>query len=286
MDAVKEQKMLDVTLDTLGAVTKLPVIRVDREEFLRKQFSSSPYIDKIIQDGPHSVYTAESLRKKANKVIKNSTNRTSMVSFASGLPSNPALMVAAGGADIAQYFGFAINMAQQIAYLFGEDELFTNTNGNNSDLSDEAKIKVIGYLGVMLSASGASTIIAKTSRIAGANIGKKVASKALTKTTWYPLVKKVGAIIGQKITKKTVEKTITKAVPVIGGVVSGGLTYVTFRPMGGRLADVLENNLNGVYDDDLELNLTFASELSSYQKTDDDADVIDGDYIDLDPYEL
>ena len=64
-------------------------------------------------------------------------------------------------------------------------------------------------------------------------------------------------MIGMKITKKTVEKTITKAVPVVGGVVSGGLTYVTFRPMGHRLADTLVKNLNGEFDDELELNPQF-----------------------------
>ena len=168
-------------------------------------------------------------------------------------------MVATGSADVAQYFGFAINMAQKIAYLFGEDDLFNEHN----NLSDEATVKIIGYLGAMFGVSGATSIIAKTSTIAGKNIGKKVAAQALTKTTWYPIVKRVGAIIGQKITKKTVEKTITKAVPVIGGVVSGGITYLTFKPLGNRLADVLANNLMGVYDEDLELNPEFVNNLNS-----------------------
>lgn len=200
-----------------------------------------------------------------------------MTSFASGLPSNIAVMLAAGGADVAQYFGFAINMAQKIAYLFGEDDLFSEKN----NLSEEATVKAIGYLGVMFGVSGATSIIAKTSTIAGKNIGKKVAAQALTKTTWYPIVKRVGAIIGQKITKKTVEKTITKAVPVIGGVVSGGITYLTFKPLGNRLADVLANNLAGVYDEDLELNPDFINELNSHIDK-SEIEVIDGDFVDLD----
>jgi hypothetical protein len=51
-----------------------------------------------------------------------------------------------------------------------------------------------------------------------------------------------------------VEKTIAKAVPVVGGVISGGLTYVTFRPMGHRLADALEASLRGEFDEQLALN--------------------------------
>ncbi|MFV8240312.1 hypothetical protein ACNNM0_06000 [Aerococcus viridans] len=282
MDSTNENKMYNYTLDTLNTVAKLPIVRVNREEFLRNQFSSSPYIEQIIQNGPQSVYTVETLRNKAKKVIKSSTNKTSLTSFASGLPSNIAVMLAAGGADVAQYFGFAINMAQKIAYLFGEDDLFNENNTNN--LSDEATVKIIGYLGAMFGVSGATSIIAKTSTIAGKNIGKKVAAQALTKTTWYPIVKKVGAIIGQKITKKTVEKTITKAVPVIGGIVSGGITYITFKPLGNRLANVLANNLEGVYDEDLELNPDFINELNSHIDK-SEIEVIDGDFVDLDSVE-
>ncbi|MBM6404950.1 hypothetical protein JQN72_11925 [Phycicoccus sp. CSK15P-2] len=251
-----QDKLYATTLQTIGAVAKLPVVRVDREAFLRKQFGSSEHLDVILEQGPQAVYSLESLRKKATTLIKNSTAKTSAASFVTGLPGNPALMVASGGADVAQYFGFAINLAQQIAYLFGEDELFDSAGG---ELSEAAQMRVIAYLGAMFGAAGAASLVSSTSKVAGANLGKKVASQALTKTAWYPLVKKVGAIIGLKITKKTVEKTITKAVPVLGGVVSGGLTYVTFRPMGHRLADTFVRNLNGEFDDELELRPEFAA---------------------------
>jgi hypothetical protein len=267
MDQKSQDKLYSTTLQTIGAVSKLPVIRVDREAFLRRQFSSSPYLDVILERGPQVVFTAESLRQKANGIIKSSTAKTSLTSFAAGLPGNPAVMVAAGGADVAQYFGFALNLAQQIAYLFGEDDLFEG----GEHLSEAAQMRVIAYLGAMFGAAGAAVLVSQTSKLAGANLGKKVAAQALTKTTWYPLVKKVGALIGKQITKKTVEKTITKAVPVVGGVLSGGLTYVTFRPMGHRLADTLVRNLNGDFDDQLELNAEFAASLNVLVVPEDDA---------------
>ena len=258
MGDTSQDKLYSMTLQTIGAVSKLPVVRVDREAFLRKQFADSPHLDSILERGPQAVYSAESLRQKANGIIKSSVAKTSMASFATGLPGNPLVMVAAGGADVAQYFGFAINLAQQIAYLFGEDDLFEG----GGQLSEAAQMRVIAYLGAMFGAAGAAALVSQTSKIAGVNLGKKVAAQALTKTTWYPLVKKVGALIGKQVTKKTVEKTITKAFPVVGGVVSGGLTYVTFRPMGHRLADVLFQNLNGDFDDQLELKAEFAATLN------------------------
>ena len=265
-----QDKLYSTTLQTIGAVSKLPVVRVDREVFLRKHFADSSHLDVVLQSGPPTVYTVESLRLKANTIIKSSAAKTSMASFAAGLPGNPAVMVAAGGADVAQYFGFAINLAQQIAYLFGEDDLFDG----GGQLSEAAQIRVIAYLGAMFGAAGAAALVAQTSKVAGATVGKKVAAQALTKTAWYPLVKKVGALVGKQVTKKTVEKTITKAVPVVGGFVSGGLTYLTFRPMGGRLADVLSRHLNGEFDDPLELNAEFAQRAAVLVK--DSRDPING----------
>ena len=259
MDDKSQDKLYSTTLQTIGAVSKLPVVRVDRDAFLRKHFAGSPHLDMILESGPQAVFTAESLRQKANGIIKSSAAKTSMASFATGLPGNPIVMVAAGGADVAQYFGFAINLAQQIAYLFGEDDLFDG----GGQLSEAAQVRVIAYLGAMFGAAGAAALVSQTSKLAGANLGKKVAAQALTKTVWYPLVKKVGALVGKQVTKKTVEKTITKAVPVVGGLVSGGLTYITFRPMGHRLADVLFKNLNGDFDDQLELRPEFAVTLDA-----------------------
>ena len=258
MSEPSQDTLYNATLQTIGAVSKLPVVRVDREVFLRKHFGNSEHFGTILRSGPQSVYSVESLRRKASSLTKSSAVKSSAASFAAGLPANPVLMVAAGGVDVAQYFGFAINLAQQIAYLFGEDELF---EGGGGELSEAAQMRVIAYLGAMFGAAGAAALVANTSKVAGANLGKKVAAQALTKTAWYPLVKKVGAILGQKITKKTVEKTITKAVPVVGAVLSGGMTFVTFRPMGHRLADTLAKNLNGEFDDEFELNPQFAATL-------------------------
>lgn len=257
-----EDELFEKALDMIGAVSKIQFIKVDRSDFLTKQFTNSPYLEQILADGPQVVYSADALRKEADKVIMENTTKSAATSFVSGLPSNPVVMVAAGGADVVQYFGFAMNLAQKLAYLFGEDALFID---GTSEMPLEAKYRVVAYLGAMFGAGGAAKLISTTSVKVGEQVGKRVAAKALTKTAWYPLLKKVGSLVGQKITKKTVEKTITKAVPVIGGVVSGALTFVTFKPMGERLADVFTQNLKGEFATDgvLELNPEFVATLGA-----------------------
>lgn len=96
-----QDKLYATTLQTIGAVSQLPVVRVDREAFLRKQFAGSEHLDAILERGPQAVYSLESLQEKADKLIRSGAAKTSVLSFAAGLPGNPAVMVAAGGADVA-----------------------------------------------------------------------------------------------------------------------------------------------------------------------------------------
>jgi hypothetical protein len=46
-------------------------------------------------------------------------------------------------------------------------------------------------------------------------------------------------IIGVQVTKQSFAKTVSKVVPVVGGLVSGGLTFVTLRLQSKRLMEHL-----------------------------------------------
>ena len=273
MMSEQAKKGYNTTMNLITTLSQLPLVRVNREEFLRNTFKKSEHLERILTEGPQAVFTSDSLRKKANEIIQASTNSTSIASFVAGLPSNIAVAIAAGGADLTQYFGFALNLAQQLAYLFGEDELFS---GGHSDVNEQTKGRIVAYLGVMLGAGGAASLLVATSKKAAEVMGKKVAARALTKTAWYPLLKKVAAWIGVKITKQSVGKAVTKAVPVIGGFFSAGITYFTFKPMGNRLADVFKKNMDGEFD----IEMVVKEELKSEEEpiTVDEADfVISGD---------
>lgn len=69
---------------------------------------------------------------------------------------------------------------------------------------------------------------------------KKIPQMALTKTFYYPLIKSLVRFFGGKMTKDVFGKAVAKAVPVLGGFVSGGITFATLRPMGFRLVNTLD----------------------------------------------
>ena len=101
---------------------------------------------------------------------------------------------------------------------------------DESELNEGAKVRVLAYLGVMLGASGSAMLVGKLAREVGKNMGKKITQQALTKTTWYPLLKKIGAMVGKRVVKESVGKAVTKVVPVVGGAISGAITMRRSNP--------------------------------------------------------
>ena len=53
----------------------------------------------------------------------------------------------------------------------------------------------------------------------------------------------MGEIIGVKVTKAGFAKGVSKAVPIVGGVISGGTSYVSMNHMGHRLSEVLSESI-------------------------------------------
>lgn len=222
--------------DLISKVIKVPGVKVDRRAFLAAEFSNSTLsIDEIIEKGPIACgVSEEDILKKADKLILTRTSQSSVASFAAGIPGGFA-MAATIPADVLQFFGIALRLAQELSYLYGAEDLW---NGNELDDS-KVKTNLIIYCGVMFGVSGAvagvhvlSTQIAKTAL-------KKIPQKALTKTFWYPIIKQIGKAIGIKVTKSTVAKGISKAIPIIGGIVSGTLNFASMMPMAKRLKSEL-----------------------------------------------
>lgn len=54
------------------------------------------------------------------------------------------------------------------------------------------------------------------------------------------------------MTKEVFAKGISKVVPLVGGVISGGITFATLRPMGTRLIDALQEAHFSYSDDDFK----------------------------------
>lgn len=238
---------MDVTTNKfeliLNSALKIPGIKVNRQEFLTKAFAKkvSPEIMlTIIEKGPvEAGMDLDQINKIAKNIIKDRTLKSSGASFMAALPGGIAL-AATIPADTVQFFGMALRLAQEIGYIYGYEDFWDEEDGLNVE---RVNGDLIIFLAVMFGVGGSGALIRTLSSKVSQQILKKLPQKALTKTIYYPVIKRVAGLIGIKLTKDTFAKGISKTIPIAGGFISGGITLATMNKMGNRLADSIYSSL-------------------------------------------
>jgi hypothetical protein len=219
----------------LLAAAKLPGVRIQREAYLRSALArhcSEDHIRRAVAETPAAAgISVKVLDKAANDSIRYETAKVSALSAAAGIPGILALP-ATVPADTAQYVGHMLRISQKLAYLYSWPDLFS---GEGDDADDATKGVLTLFFGVMFGTQSANAAVGKVAGMMSEQAAKKLPQKALTQGVVYPIVKKVAAFLGVKMTKETFAKSVSKAIPLVGAAVSGGLTFATYLPMAKRL---------------------------------------------------
>lgn len=223
---------------------RIPGIKVNRKDFLQKEFMKrypQDVIDDAIAYNPaHAGIPSEMIDKIADQVIQYERNCVSGISAALGAPGGFAMAVTVP-TDIAQYYGYMLRATQKLLYLYGFPEI--NTDEKDHKFDSETMNILILCLGVMYGAAGANNAIKALAKALANGVEKKLLKAALTKGTIFPIVKNVAKWFGANLTKKVFAGFFKKAIPVIGGVLGGGITYLTFKPCCDKLKATLQDTL-------------------------------------------
>ena len=233
----------------ISSSIQIPGVKVSRNKFLAETFADQAYsIEDIIANGPIEVgVTREELQRLATKLIFKRTSQSSLASFTAGIPGGLAIF-ATVPSDVLQFFGMALRLAQEISYLYGAEDLWQNGQ------VDEEKVRnqLILYCGVMFGVSGAvSGVRVLTAQLAKTAL-KRLPQKALTKTFWYPIIKKIASFLTIKVTKQTFANGVSKVIPFVGGVISGTLNFVSMMPMANRLQATFDKSCFAYTEAELE----------------------------------
>ena len=222
-------------LDFLKKVVRFPGVRINRDEFLRQELTklraSEEVIERALASSPALAgVPLLALDTLADETITYETNKSAALSFAAGLPGGFA-MLGTIPADLMQYYAHALRIMQKLAYLYGWRDLLADV-----DEDDEMLGVLAVFFGVMLGVGGAAQSLTAFARIAAKTAYQKhVTKRALMSITWYPVVKYSLRVIGINITKSSFTKGASKIVPVIGGFVSSGLTFMALQTQSARL---------------------------------------------------
>ena len=227
-------------LEFLAKVVRVPGVRINREEFLRRELRKlhmgDDAIARAIDSNPLLVGVAlTEIDRIADEAISYETNKSAAISFVAGIPGGFA-MLGTIPADLMQYYVHALRIMQKLAYLYGWSELIPD----DRDTDDDTIGVLAVFFGVMLGVGGAAQSLTAFARVAAKTAYQNHATKrALMSITWYPVVKHSLRLIGINISKNSVAKGISKLVPVIGGFVSSGLTFMALQSQSTLLKEHL-----------------------------------------------
>ena len=228
--------------DIINTAIKIPGARIDRKKFLRKEFTihyDQDVVDKAVKTTPiNAGIPKEDIDKIADEVIEYERRCVSGISAALSIPGGFAA-IATLPTDIAQYYGYLLRCAQKLMYLYGFPQISFGEDGVQLDTTTMNTI--ILCMGVMFGVGGASTGLKVAAKALGEGVSKKLMKTALTKGTIYPIVKSIGKWFGKNMTKDLFAGFFKKSIPVVGGLLGGGLTYVMFKPCCDRLKDSLKD---------------------------------------------
>lgn len=226
---------VEVIESLIRQAVRIPGVAIDRDSWLRKElalYCPPDVVERAVSESPHAAgVSREIVERLAAKAIRFETGKASGISFAAGLPGGLAL---AGTIplDMAQYYAHIIRIEQKLAYVYGWESFLQP----GDEVDDETMGILVLLLGVAEGVGTASTTLTKfAATTARQGVTRTIQKQALTKTAFYPMIKKIMRVLGVKVTKESFAKTAGKVVPVMGGVVSGGLTCATFTLSASRL---------------------------------------------------
>ncbi len=258
-ELVKEMMLEEVITNAV----QIPGVKVDRRKFLAEQFASKKdNLEEILDVGPiEAGIERKEIILLAKKLIIARTSQSSIASFVTGIPGGLAMAVTIP-ADILQFFGMALKLAQELSYLYGAQDLWSD-----GKLEDErVRNQLILYCGVMFGVSGAVSGVRVLSTQISKTVLKTIPQKALMKTFWYPIIKKIAKSIGINLTKKTFAQGASKAVPIIGGVISGSINFASMMPMANRLNDTFDKATFDYSDEEFNQDIEILLNSDEYEE--------------------
>jgi len=235
-DTIEKKLDEDKGFELVETALKVPGVKVDRTKFLTKVLKNEVpqnVLDKAIAEGTDTAgIPVEIIRKAANECIKETKKASTTESAITGLPGSVVGISVGVAADLTQFHANLIILIQKLAYLYGMKDMCSTH-------------AIMAFMGCAYGIHGMDTVV----KIITKGMTKQYAKQAgkfilFTKPALYSISKKVAKSIGVSISKKGFAKAASKAVPVIGSVISAGLNWITFSPMAANLLKTLEESYN------------------------------------------
>lgn len=230
-----------IWLKILKASLKIADWKVDRKAFLTEVFEKYCEESQMNDLLKYSPITADLddyfIKKVADQTINNQVMKLSGLSFVAGLPGGLA-MAGTVPADIAQFYYHIIVLSQKLAYIYGWPQIFDQTQ---QETTEEDLTKLTFIIGVMF-----GNLEAEQAMEDWANEIKQLPEEAgvtfrvSRNDGMLHLAAQIAKWLAIKITKESFGKSASKIVPILGGLFSGGMSYISAKGMTANYIEFMQ----------------------------------------------
>ena len=165
-----------------------------------------------------AAYPKKTPLERAEILVRQSRRKAMAVGVVSGLPATPFTMVPAATADVALVLRAEAQMAGVVAALLAPDTL----NDGDTFMADILAIVFPSSVSHALRTVGVQ---------AGRQTSKVLIRKYISKDVLKIVIRFVLRYLGVKLTQRAI---LSKAIPIVGGVIGGTWNWLEVRRVGGR----------------------------------------------------
>ena len=208
------------------------------EPYVRLYFANGNYNNHPVvgvsweQANAFCHWRTEFLKKSLGK----DGRRTTALSFAAGIPGGVAGAVTIP-ADLVQFYGYLIRAIQKLTYLYGWRDL-AHIEAGVPDRAASGALVVM--LGVMAGNEQANAVLARLARLRAAGASDQTLRTVFTEQALADDLRRISDDLTMRMAKRLGGQVAGKAIPIVGGIVSGVITGSGFDEMAKQLLKQLK----------------------------------------------
>lgn len=221
----------------MSAVISMPRVKLNREKFLTrmlKPYCDDKHLSIALKGMPVNVVSMQTVDKLASACIKRHVMEVTSLSAITGFGGFTTIPT-----DVVQYFWHLFVLSQKLAYLYG----FPDLCDEEGEMSMEAQNLLTLFVGIMLGATMAGKGVQYVIEQIAKQTTRRLPEVAMAKTLYLTIVRQVEKRIAEKLSKSAFSKGLEKSLPLIGCLLSGVITFTTFRPGASRLRKELKREM-------------------------------------------
>lgn len=188
---------------------------------------------------PKDIYNIDIkiLLMSAEKIVVKHKREYALSGFAAGLPGGPWGMAAGNAIDLEEYLRGLFVLSQEIGHVYGiiPNPFIADISHSVDEYFESVKEQILKSILIGLGVGGVSIGITEIAELIAEKESEEILREKVSEKIVTELAKNIGKAIGVKVTTSGVSKLVSRAIPIIGGLVNAYFNYKAVELIGNNL---------------------------------------------------